>query len=120
LLTADDFSFFQLGDAVMNKTLLVFFLLFASAAFAQSFVGRTINNEPQNYSVESHPAHADYAAMSVGTSILGSGGYGLAQGERPASDFVQGETIPLGTFAREYRKQHAAQQKKSRVVWVNQ
>ncbi len=106
----------------MKKILFTLCLFFASAAFAQNYSGRVLDSQVQSYSFPSHPEHANYAAVSTGWSIIGGAGYGAAQGERPASDFSQADSVPLGTIAREYRKQHAAaaQEKKSRVVWVNQ
>lgn len=103
----------------MKKTLLVLCLLSTTAAFAQYYGGGSINSQPQMYESPSHPAHADYAPMSQERSVLASSSYSSAQGERRASDFPQAEAVPLGTFAREFRKEHA-QLKKSRVVWVNQ
>ena len=104
----------------MKKTLLVLCLLSTTAAFAQ-YVGSAsyISNEPQIYRSPGHPAHAAYAPMSQEQSVLAATNYSTAQGERPASDFPQAESVSLGTAARELRKQHA-QLKKSRVVWVNQ
>ncbi len=105
----------------MKKTLFVLCLLSATAAFAQynNTGGNTLNSQPQFIEFSSHPAHADYAPMSQEHSVLSSSSYTTAQGERPASDFPQPESVSLGAVARELRKQHA-QLKKSRVVWVNQ
>jgi hypothetical protein len=101
----------------MKKTLFVLCLLFTSAAFAQ--VGGSRSTEPSFLTSPNHPAQAAYAPMSQERSVLGSGSYTSAQGERPVSDFPQPEPVPLGTSARELKKQHA-ELKKSRVVWVNQ
>jgi len=102
----------------MKKTLFLLCLLSTTAAFAQYGAGY-ITSQPQIYQAPSHPAHAAYAPMSQELSVLAATSYSLAQGERPASDFPQAEGVPLGTYAREFRKQHA-HLKKSRVVWVNQ
>jgi len=104
----------------MKKTLFVLCLLSTTAALAQ-YVGSAsyISNEPQIYRSPGHPAHAAYAPMSQEQSVLAATNYSAAQGERPASDFPQAESVSLGAAARELRKQHA-QLKKSRVVWVNQ
>jgi hypothetical protein len=103
----------------MKKTLFVLVLLSATAAFAQ-YTSGTINNQVQPYQFTSHPAHAAYAAMSQETSVLAGTSYGSASGERPVSDFPQAAPVPLGTVARELRKQHDQLLKKSRIVWVNQ
>jgi hypothetical protein len=104
----------------MKKILFVCCLLSASAAFAQySTIGATRSSEPVIPESPSHPAHASYTPMSQEQNVLGSTGYGSAQGERPASDFPQPEGVSLGAAARELKKQHV-QFKKSLVVWVNQ
>ncbi len=102
----------------MKKTLLLFCLLSATAAFAQ--IGAAISSQPQIYESPSHPAHASYAPMSREQSVLGGTSYLSAQGERPLSEFPQPTVaVSLGTIARELKQQHA-QLKKSRVVWINQ
>lgn len=98
----------------MKKTLLMFCLLCASAAFAQNQYNPTsITNQVTTPQFYSHPDHA------TERTIFASSGTVSAQGERPASDFPQAEAVSLGAAARELRKQHA-QMKKSRVVWINQ
>jgi hypothetical protein len=104
----------------MKKVLFVLCLLSTSAAFAQyGNLGASRSNEPVIYDSPSHPAHAGYAFMSSGSSVLASASYSSAQGDRPPSDFPQPEAISLGVAARELKKQHA-QEKKTSVVWVNQ
>jgi hypothetical protein len=102
----------------MKKILLVLCLLSTAAAFAQLGGASYINSQPQVYQFPSHPAHASYAPMSQEQNVLAATSYSTAQGERPASDFPQPESVSLGSAARELRQQHA-QLKKSRVVWVN-
>ena len=105
----------------MKKTLFIICLcLLASSAFAQySSVGASRSSDPVTIESPSHPAHASYTPMSSEQNILASASYSSAQGERRPSDFPQAEGIPLGTYARELKKQHG-QLKKSRVVWINQ
>jgi hypothetical protein len=108
------------GDPAMKKALFVFSLLFSTAAFGQYLVGSSnIGTQPYIPALPDHPAHASYAPMSSGQSVLGSGSYASAQGERPVSDFPQPEAVSLGAAARELRKEHT-QLKKARAVWVNQ
>jgi hypothetical protein len=102
----------------MKKTLFVLCLLSTSAAFAQ-VGGSRYSTDPSPLASPNHPAQAAYAPMSQERSVLGSGSYTSAQGERPFSDFPQPEPVPLGTSAREIKKQHS-ELKKSRTVWVNQ
>ena len=104
----------------MKTTLLVLCLLCTTAALAQ-YAGSAsyISSQPQIYQWPSHPAHAAYAPMSQEQNVLAATSYSSAQGERPASDFPQAESVSLAVAARELRKQHA-ELKKSRVVWVNQ
>jgi len=101
----------------MKMTLLVFCLVLTTAAFGQ--YNSSINSQPQPYHSPEHPAHASYAPMASGQSVVGGGGYIIAQGDRPASDFPQQVQISLGEAARELRKQHQ-QVKKARVVWTDQ
>jgi hypothetical protein len=104
----------------MKKTLFVLCLLSSAAAFAQSYGGGySINTQPVIFEAPSHPAHASYTAMSAEQTVLSNTSYTSAQGERPFSDFPQVEPVPLGTAARELKKQRA-DVKKSRVVWINQ
>ena len=103
----------------MKKTLFVILLLCATAAFAQYGGVGTLNPQVQSYQFVSHPAHAAFSAMAQEQSNLSSASYGAAQGERPVSDFPHAEAVSLGTAARELRKQHDAQLKRSHIVWVN-
>ncbi len=104
----------------MKTILFVLCLALTTAAVAQNNLGgNSLNGQVQSYSFSSHPQHAAYAAMSQEQNILASTSYSSAQGERPASDFPQPESVSLGAAARELRKQHASV-KKSRVVWINQ
>jgi len=100
----------------MKITLLVFCLLLTTAAFGQ--YANSINSQSNPYRSPDHPAHASYAEIPTGQSMVGGGGYTLAQGDRPASDFPQKPQISLGDAARELRKQHE-QVKKARFVWTN-
>jgi hypothetical protein len=105
----------------MKKTLFVLCLLSSAAAFAQNYGGGgySISTQPVIFEAPSHPAHASYTAMSSEQTVLSNTSYTSAQGERPFSDFPQVEPVPLGTAARELKKQRA-DVKKSRVVWINQ
>ncbi len=100
----------------MKITLLVLCLLLTTAAFGQ--YGGYLSSQPNIYHAPDHPAHASYAEIPTGQSVVGGGGYTLAQGDRPASDFPQQAQISLGEAARELRKQHE-QVKKARFVWTN-
>jgi hypothetical protein len=103
----------------IKTTLFALCLFSATAAFAQYGAASYISNEPRAYDFVSHPAHAAYAPLSEERGIVGGTSYTSAQGERPFSDFPQAAPVPLGTYAREIKKQHA-QLKKSPVVWINQ
>jgi hypothetical protein len=103
-----------------TKNILFALCLFsATAAFAQYGAASYLSNEPRAYDFVSHPAHAAYAPLSQEQNVLAGTSYTSAQGERPASDFPQAAAVPLGTYAREIKKQHA-QLKKSPIVWINQ
>lgn len=96
---------------------LVVLLLSTSAAFGQ-YVANHIDSQVQVYNIPDHPAHASYAHISDGSSIVGGGAVSFGQGERPFSDFPQAAPVPLGDSARELKKQHA-RLKKARVIWEN-
>jgi hypothetical protein len=102
----------------MKKALFVLCLLSTSTVFAQ-FIGGSRPSEVYIPQAPSHPAHAGYAPMSQELNILASASYSSAQGDRPAWDFPQAEALSLGVAARELKKQHDEQAKKSKVVWVN-
>jgi hypothetical protein len=104
----------------MKMALLVFGLLFCTAAFGQYFPGggSAISTEPFIPSSPNHPAHASFAPMAQGQNILGAGNYLSADGERPPSDFPQPDAISLGAAARELKKTHV-ESKKAKFVWIN-
>jgi hypothetical protein len=104
----------------MKKTLVVlsfFVFVLTTAAFAQ--YGSYISSEPQPYHAPDHPSHASFAPMRSEMSIYPGTSYVSAQGDRPASDFPQAASAPLGDVARELKKEHTFA-KKSTTVWVNQ
>ena len=101
----------------MKTILLVSCLLTASVVFGQGYYGSRVS-EPQIYMPADHTAHASYAPMAQERGIGGGGSPTFAQGDRPASDFPQVASAPLGDTARELKKQHA-QVKKARFVWEN-
>jgi hypothetical protein len=108
------------SETSMKKTLFVFCLLSTAAAFGQYGLGAGVmNNQAQSYQFQTSPRHASYAPMSEEKSVLPSTTFFSAQGDRRPSDFAQPEAMPLGTIARELKRQHA-ELKKSRVVWINQ
>lgn len=101
----------------MKKILFVLLLLSTSAAFGQYSVNH-LESQPQIFSIPDHPAHASYAPMAGERSIVGGGSASYGQGDRPASDFPQMASVPLGDMARELKKQHA-RVKKARIIWEN-
>jgi hypothetical protein len=101
----------------MKKTFVVLVLFLTTAAFAQ-YQGGYINSQPQPYVAPTHPAHASYAPIATGQSIMGGSSYMVGQGERPLSDFPQAPQRSLGDAARELKKQHE-HVKKARFVWEN-
>jgi len=100
----------------MKTTLFVLFLFLSAAAFGQYGY---VPSQGNVYQPPDHPLHASYTAMATEQTILGGGGYALANGDRPASDFPQKPQPSLGEIARQLREQHNQQAKKSRFVWTN-
>lgn len=101
----------------MKTTLCVLFLFVSAAAFGQYGY---VPSQGYIYQPPDHPQHASYAPIASEQTVLGGSAYTLAQGDRPASDFPQKPQPSLGDVARELRKQHQQQAKKSSFVWTNQ
>ena len=99
----------NLGQDTMKITLFALFILCAAASFGQTGVA-VLSNQPQIIESPSHPLHAKPHALATETPIVGGGGYTVAQGERPLSDFnsTEPEPTPLGDVARAYRKEKSA------------
>lgn len=104
----------------MKTTLFVLCLLLTTAAFGQSYYGGGVSSQPFVYEAPSHPAHASYAPLATGSSVVSGSGYSMGQGDRPAWDFPQQAQVSLGDTARELKKQHDLLAKKAKVVYTNQ
>ena len=91
----------------MKTTLVVFFLLFAAAAFGQT--AGVLPSQAQPMQMPEHPQHASVHAMAIEQPIIGGTGsdtYSYAQGERPMWEFGPVSVpVPLGDIARAYRKE---------------
>jgi len=98
----------------MKTTILVFCVLLTTSAFGQY----GYRGSPGLAPLPDHPAHASYAPIAPEMTVVGGGGYTMAQGERPVSDFPQKPQMSLGDAARELRKQHE-HVKKARIIWTN-
>ena len=101
------------------KTILFVLILFLSAAAFAQYGGGYLSSQPNIYQPPDHPQHAGYAPIASEQTVLGGAGYTSAQGDRPASDFPQKPQASLGEIARELRKQHQQQARKSRFVYTN-
>jgi hypothetical protein len=101
----------------MKTTLIVLFLLCATAAFGQAAAG--LNAEPQMVQFMTHPQHAAVQAMGQEQNLLVSSGYTSARGERPLWEvMVPAPQVPLGDTARILKQEHALA-KKATIVWSN-
>jgi hypothetical protein len=100
----------------MKTTIIVFCLLCASAAFAQS--APVLSNQSQPVVMADHPQHAYQHAMGTESSLLGTSSYSSAQGEVPLSELGSAPKYetPLGDVARAYRKDHAVVPKAAKVL----
>jgi hypothetical protein len=88
----------------MKTTFVVFFVLFAAAAFAQT--AAVLPNQVQMVVMPEHPLHAEQHDMAAERPLVGGGGYSYAQGERPLWEFGPvSQPVPLGDIARAYRKE---------------
>jgi|SRR5271170_301486 len=102
---------------------LIVVFMFLSAMLAHGQIGGSAVSPltQPSYSVPDHPMHANQGDLRPETSLLGSNGVTVAQGERPMSDFPMSPIYvkPLGDVARDYREQHA-KVAKATIVWNKQ
>jgi hypothetical protein len=90
----------------MKTIFVVLFVLFATAAFAQT--ASVIPNQVQILELPDHPLHAAPHAMATESPIVGGDAntYTYAHGERPLWEFGPVSVpVPLGDVARAYRKE---------------
>jgi hypothetical protein len=104
----------------MKAALLVFCILFATAAFGQSGMGAAaLSAEPQVIQMCSHPQHAAQRPMATEQTLLESSQYTHAQGIRPLWEVgALSAEVPLGDIARVLRKERETG-KKAEKNWVN-
>jgi len=97
----------------MKNTLFALCLLFATAAFGQSYPSMNSTTV-----FGDHPYHAAARAMTVPTSILGGQDVIVGEGEVPLADIPMPEVreTPLGDVARQVR-QERLYAKKAQKVW---
>jgi hypothetical protein len=101
----------------MKKAIFLVFLFCSSGALAQTVVGTSvISGTPTPITMASHPQHASLQPLAPEQSILQTGSYTSAHGERPLWEVAPPQpTVPLADIARALRKQHSAARKATRV-----
>jgi len=101
----------------MKKAIFLVFLFCSSAASAQTVVGTSvISGTPTPITMASHPQHASPQPLAPEQSILQTGSYTSAHGERPLWEVVPPKpALPLADIARALRKEHATAKKATRV-----
>jgi len=90
----------------MKTIFVVMFILFATAAFAQT--AGVLPSQVQVLELPDHPLHAGPHAMATETPIVGGDAstYTYAHGEQPLWEFGPiSVPVPLGDIARAYRKE---------------
>jgi hypothetical protein len=104
----------------MKATLIVLFLICATAALGQSSVGgAALSAEPQMFEITGHAQHASPRAMARPDDLRGMSEVIQARGERPLWEVAPRRiSVPLGDVARFFRKQHETV-KKADIVWEN-
>lgn len=105
----------------MKTALVILCLLCSTALFAQTgFGGSVLTNEPQVFSMPSHPQHASQQPLLAEQTLLPSSAFTSAKGERPLWEFAPAttEAVSLGEIARMLRKERGAV-KKAEKVWTN-
>ena len=98
----------------MKTTFFLFCILLASLAWGQSAVGVSVlSGQPQPLHQTSHPEHASQASRAGQRSLLGTGGYAYAKGERPLWEVAPPpiQQPSLGDAARAARKEREAAKK---------
>lgn len=100
----------------MKNTLLVMFLICATAAFSQT--ASILPSQANPTLFPEHVQHASQHDMATTQNLLEHSDYSYAQGERPLWEFgpVGPPPVPLGDLARAARKEHAFD-KKAQIIW---
>jgi hypothetical protein len=95
----------------MKTTFFLFCVLFASLVWGQNTV--VLSSQPQPIRQASHPEHASQASLAGPQSLLGTGAYSSAKGERPLWEVAPPpiHQTPLGDTARAVRKEREAAKK---------
>src|ERR1700757_1140402 len=90
----------------MKTTFFLFCVLFASLAWGQTPGASVLYSTPQPLRQPSHPEHASQASLAGSQSLLGTGAYSSAKGERPLWEVAPlVHQTPLGDTARAVRKE---------------
>jgi hypothetical protein len=98
----------------MKTTLFIFCLLFASAAFGQSYLAPSTMSP--TLQMAAHPERAGQQSMGEEQNLRGSAGFTYAHGERPMWEVMPlPQSQPLGDAARELRKEHESAKKAVRI-----
>jgi len=96
----------------MKTVLCTMLLLCASAAFGQAVGTSSVSAQPQVYSFEGHPLHAERVPMAATQDINGGIVNAYGQGERPLWEVAQQKhEMPLGDLARTFRAERVAKKK---------
>jgi hypothetical protein len=100
----------------MKTSLFALLLLCSSAALAQN--GTVLSNNPQPFTPPDDRAlHASEHDMGVEVSLFGTSKISYAKGEVPLAELASPVYhTPLGDIAREYRKEHAAVPKATKIA----
>lgn len=97
----------------MKYIVVVCVLIVVGSVGAAAQIGGALSNEPQVFTMPSHPEHATKQPLADERSLLDSSAYVSAKGERPLWETPQQVTyvMPLGDVARLLRKEHEAAKK---------
>ena len=97
----------------MKATFFLFCVVFSSLTWAQTAGVSVLSGQPQPLHQPSHPEHASQASLASQQTLLGTGAYTSAKGERPLWEVApppKHET-PLGDTARAVRKDRESTKK---------
>ncbi len=105
----------------MKTTILILFVLCATAAFCQSgSMAPVLQSEPTVLQLPSHEMHASLQGLAAPQYLNGSSGATVGRGVKPLWEFhVPEESVSLGEIARQLRQDHLLA-KKAQVVFSDQ
>lgn len=103
----------------MKKAIFLVFLFCALSALAQTIAGTSsvLSGTPSSITMASHPERATQQPLAHEQTLLETGSYTSAHGERPLWEVAPPHppSVPLADVARALKKEHATARKATKV-----